>query len=283
MASAPTLAVSTWSLHRAIGISFPQAPGSDSPAKAEPTWGPGTLPMIEVPQAIRMLGIDRIEVCSFHLPAHDKGFLAEFRGALADADVTFQTLLIDDGDITDPVNRRRDIDWIARWIDVAAELGAERARVIAGKAKPSPEVLDLAVEGLAELGALGAAQGVRVMTENWFDTLGGPEEVNTVLDRLDGKVGFLADFGNWKGASKYRDLAAVFGRAEDAHAKCHFGANLDMDASDYGRCLQAAADAGYAGPYTLIYEGADEDERAALRMERDFVLSFFARRAAAAA
>lgn len=281
MPDAPTLAVSTWSLHRLIGISFPDAPGSNSPARAEPTWGPGSIATMEVPGAIRMLGIDRLEVCSFHLPAQDKGFLAEFRGALAEADVTFQTLLIDDGDITDPVNRRRDLDWIGRWIDVAAELGAERARVIAGKAKPSPEALDLAVTGLAELAARGASEGVRVMTENWFDTLGSPNEVHAVLDRLDGKVGFLADFGNWKGPSKYRDLASVFGRAEDAHAKCHFGAGLDMDAGDYGRCLQAARDAGYAGPYTLIYDGDDDDERAALRIERDFVLAFFARAAAA--
>ena len=72
--------------------------------------------------------------------------------------MTLQTLLIDDGDITDPVNRRRDIAWIGRWIDVAASLGAERARVIAGKQKPSPEVLDVAVAGLAELGRRGASR-----------------------------------------------------------------------------------------------------------------------------
>ena len=279
---APVLAVSTWSLHRAIGVSYPNAPGADAPARAETTWGRGTLSLMEVPAALRKLGIDRIEICSFHIPAHDKGFVAELRGALADAGVTLQTVLIDDGDITDPVNRRRDIDWIGRWIDVAASLGAERARVIGGKQKPSPEVLDLAIAGLAELSRRGTNQGVRIITENWFDTLGGPKEVHSVLDRLDGAVGFLADFGNWKGPSKYGDLAAVFGRAEDTHAKCHFGAGLRMDAADYGRCLTAAAHAGYAGPYTLIYDGPDDEEWEALRLERDFVRSHLAAAAAAA-
>ncbi|HET7714046.1 MAG TPA: TIM barrel protein [Bauldia sp.] len=271
--SAPDLAVSTWSIHRALGISYPHAPGDDSPARAEPTWGAGTLSLMQAPDALKAFGLDRIEICSFHIPAHDRGFQAELRGALRDAGVKLQTLLIDDGDITDPVNRRRDIDWIGRWIDVAAELGAERARVIGGKQKPSPEAIDLSVAGLGELARRGADQGVRIITENWFDTLGGPDVVNAVLGRLDGMVGFLADFGNWKGPGKYDALAAVIGRAEDTHAKCHFEPGLRMDTADYGRCLSIAAAAGYSGPHTLIYEGADDDEWEALRMERDFVLA----------
>ena len=86
------------------------------------------------------------------------------------------------------------------------------------------------------------------MTENWFDTLGGPTEVHAVLDRLDGTVGFLADFGNWKGPSKYADLASVFGRAEDAHAKCYFADGLRMDADDFGRCLHAAKTRAMTAP-----------------------------------
>ena len=86
---------------------------------------------MDLPAALRQIGIDRLEICSFHIAAQDAGFLAALRSALADADVTLQTLLVDDGDITDPVHRQRDIAWIGRWIDVAAALGAERARVIA--------------------------------------------------------------------------------------------------------------------------------------------------------
>ena len=124
--------------------------------------------------------------------------------------------------------------------------------------------------------ATGAAAGVRIITENWFDTLSGPDEVNAVMDRLDGEVGFLADFGNWRGASKYADLAAIIGRAETCHAKCHFSDEGVMDGDDYARCLGLAQGAGYAGPFTLIYEGAGADEWQAVAMERDFVRSHFA-------
>ncbi len=109
MPPAPTLAVSTWSVHRAIGLSYPNTPADDAPAKAEPTWGRGTLSLMKVPAAFAALGIHRMEICSFHIDRRDRGFLAELKAAIADAGVTLQTLLIDDGDITDPVNRERDI------------------------------------------------------------------------------------------------------------------------------------------------------------------------------
>jgi sugar phosphate isomerase/epimerase len=280
MQRSPVLAISSWSVHRALGIKFPNAPDNDVVAPAEETWGPGELTLMELPRAVARLGIDRLHICHFHLASRDPAYLGEIRAGLADAGVMLETLLIDDGDITHPTERQRDLDWIGRWIGVAAALGAKRARVIAGKQKPSPETLDLAVAGLAELARRGKAAGVRIVTENWFDLLAGPREVGAVLDRLGGEVGLLADFGNWKGARKYADLAAIFGRAEDSHAKAHFPRVGEMDAEDFGRCLTAADQAGYHGPYTLIYEGPDADEWEAVAMERDFVRDYFAAKAA---
>jgi sugar phosphate isomerase/epimerase len=226
------------------------------------------------------MGIDRLHICHFHLASRDPAYLGEVSAALADAGVGLETLLIDDGDITRPAERERDIDWIGRWIGTAAALGAKRARVIGGKQKPTPETLALAVAGLGELARRGRSEGVRIITENWLDLLAGPREVIHVLDRLDGEVGLLADFGNWKGSGKYADLAAVFGRAEDSHAKAHFPRAGEMDADDFGRCLTVADQAGYDGPCTLIYEGADADEWEAVAIERDFVRDYFAAKAA---
>jgi sugar phosphate isomerase/epimerase len=273
----PTLAVSTWSLHRAIGVAYPNAPSDDVAAKREETWGRGTVALLDVPSEVARLGIDRLEICHFQIPGDDHAYLAELRSAISQSGVTLQTLLIDNGDITHPTEGRRDQAWVGRWIDVAAELGATRARVIAGKQQPSPETLDRSIGALRELARRGAGQGVRIVTENWFDLLSGPREVDYVLDRLNGEVGLLADFGNWHGASKYRDLAAIFARAETSHAKCHFAGARDMDSDDYSRCLEAASGAGYEGPYSLVYDGPSDDEWEGLRQERDFVRDYFAR------
>ena len=269
--ASPRLALSTWSIHRALGITWPNSPESDGDAPFEETWGPGTISLMEVPARLVELGIDRLEICSFNIASRDRGFLDTLRAAIAESGIILQTLLIDDGDITDPVHAQRDIGWIGRWIDVAAELGAEKARVIAGKRPPSPEVLDRTVAGLTELAGRGTDQGIRILTENWLATMAGPDEVHAVLDQLDGKVGFLADLGNWKGPTKYDDLASVLPRAENSHAHCTFTEDLEMDAEDFGRCLDVAREAGFSGPYTLIYNGPSDDEWRAVELERDFI------------
>ncbi len=272
----PEFALSTWSLHRAIGISYPDAPGNNGSGAARETWGPGTISLTEVPARMAEMGIDRLEICSFHLNRAHRAHLDAVRASIQDAGVSLQALLIDDGDITDPEHSARDTAWVGDWIDVAARLGAETARVIAGKQPPTEEVLNRSIGNLAELGRRGEGQGVRVTTENWFDTTPGPREVHTILDGLDGTVGLLADMGNWTGPGKYADLASLFERADYCHAKCSFAAGFAMDRDDYGQCLTAAANAGYTGPFTLIYDGPDADEWQAIAMERDFIAANWA-------
>lgn len=273
----PAIAVSSWSVHRALGIFHPNAPGNDVFGKAEEKWGVPRLSIMELPDAIARRGIDRLQLCHFHLESREPSYLAEVRAAIEDAGVTLSTLLIDDGDITHPTERDRDRGWIGRWIDAAAELGAKAARVVAGKQQPSPETLGWSVENLRTLGRRGAEQGVRVTTENWLALTASPSEVHHILDRTDGEVGFMADFGNWKttGPQRYEDLASILARSEDSHAKAWFLTDNEIDADDFGLCLEAAKRVGYSGPYTLIYEDKGTDEWTAVEIERDFVRSSF--------
>jgi sugar phosphate isomerase/epimerase len=204
--------------------------------------------------------------------SRDPIYLAELKDQFARAEVTLQTLLIDAGDITHPEHGARDEAWIAGWIDVANQLGAENARIIAGKQKPTKAAIDRSVAALKRLAAGNAGSSVRLVTENWFDLLSHPDVVHEVLDRLDGKIGLLGDFGNWSGESKYEDLASIFARAELSHAKANFVGG-QLDEADYGACVGAAEEAGYKGPYTLIFDAEQPHEWAGLALERDFILS----------
>ena len=264
------IAVSTWSLHRILGISHRNGP-SDMGGAAQATWGVGTCQLNDLPTELAKRGYVRAEICHFHIASLDKGHLRELGKSFTSSGVAVQTLLIDAGDLTNPPNLARDKAWISRWIEAAAELGAQNARVIAGKRKPDGETLAMAVDGLRAMADLGRSLGVRIVTENWFDLLATPKEVHHVLDALEGSVGFLADTGNWHGDTKYSDLESIFARAELCHAKCSFASGFAMDTADFGRCIAAAQRAEYSGPYTLIYDGPDDDEWAALAMERDFI------------
>ncbi|MDB5528268.1 MAG: sugar phosphate isomerase/epimerase [Devosia sp.] len=268
--SADRIAVSTWSLHRMLGTTYPHNLDSLEIGPVQETYGEVDESLLDIPSAIANHGINRLELVSFHLPSKDPVYLGELRSALSNADVALQTLLIDAGDISDPATSARDTEWIWSWIEIANQLGAERARVIAGKQKPTRDALDLSVKALTSLAERNAGSKVRLTTENWFDLLAEPAQVHYLLDKLDGRIGLNGDFGNWGRATKYDDLRAIFGRAETCHAKGSF-ADGKLDEADYGQCLQAAEEAGYKGPYTLIFDAETPDEWAGIETEKEFI------------
>jgi sugar phosphate isomerase/epimerase len=269
--AAERIAVSTWSLHRMLGTTYPHDLTTTRLGAVAETYGAGTETLLDLPSALRNHGYHRMELVSFHLPSRDPVYLGELKDQLKTAGVLLQTLLIDAGDITDPENGARDTAWIASWIEIANELGAANARIIAGKQAPTPETLDRAVKALASLADRNAGSPVRLVTENWFDLLPSPKEVSYLLDRLDGRIGLLGDFGNWRGPGKYADLASIFARAELCHAKAGF-IDGDLDETDYRKCITLAEAAGYTGPYTLIFDSEIPSEWHGLEAERDFIL-----------
>jgi sugar phosphate isomerase/epimerase len=274
------IAVSTWSLHRTLGVTFPHDLDSNQIGPREETYGPGTARLIDLPRLLKSHWITRLEICSFHLPSRDGGYIAELRDALDSAGVTLQTLLIEAGDLSDPATAARDRDWISGWVETAVALGAKHARIVAGKQKPSREALNLSVEGLDAIAKRHEGAPTRLVTENWFDLLATPETVHYLLDRTEGRIGLNGDFGNWSVPGKYDELASIFPRAELCHAKASF-ADGALDGDDYGRCIDVAEAAGYTGPYTLIFDAQTPDEWAGINAERAFVLDRLAKRAAA--
>ncbi len=266
----PRLSVSTWSLHRQLGKPGFTGPAHDMQIPTE-THNNGSIPLLDLPSRIAEFGINTFELCHFHLPSIEKSYLYELSAALQDADVELFSLLIDDGDITHQTDAERDIAWIEKWIDIAGEIGAECARVIGGKAEPSEETIIQSKNALSRLTERAESAGIRLMTENWFSIFSTPENVNNILDNLDGKVGLCLDFGNWRGDTKYTDLAAIAPKAESCHTKAHFAAPREIDKVDYIHCLELTQKAGFSGPHTLIYDGPGDDEWEGLDIEREVV------------
>jgi sugar phosphate isomerase/epimerase len=266
------IAVSTWSLHRLLGTVYPHDLATPEIGPETLTYGAGDESLLGLPSVLANHGYHRLEIVSFHLRSRDPIYLGELRDQLKVSNVRLQTLLIDAGDISHPEHGARDTAWIAGWIEIANELGAENARIIAGKQKPTRDALDRSVRALNTLADGNAGSPVRLVTENWFDLLSEPAHVHYVLDKLEGRVGLLGDFGNWGGTSKYADLKSIFSRAELCHAKASF-IDGDLDEADYGACVTLAEEAGYKGPYTLIFDSEIPGEWHGLATERDFINS----------
>ena len=250
ISTTPRVSVSTWALHPLIGTTFPGRPGDPSAFMIPAV--PGTLDLLDVPQALKQHGIETMELCHFHLPT-DTTHRAEFAAAVRESGVELWNLLIDDGDLTHPEHGERDAAFVREWLDAAGDLGARCVRVIAGKQEPTPETLAVAKERLRALALDGYLRGVRVMTENWFDLLNAPDTVNALMHDLGGAVGLCFDFGNWDARpDKYDALRQIARHAESSHAKARFDATGAINETDWRHCLDILARASYAGPFTLV-------------------------------
>ena len=280
------ISTSSWSLHRSLGK--PQMRAPDGPP-ADGAAAGATLSLLELPGPLAAAGFGTLEICHFHFPSTDAAYLAELRGAAQDAGVEIFSVLIDAGDIThsDPAQLEKELAWIRGWLDVASAIGASHSRVIAGYApvertgrdlRTHPLIRQSAVN-LRALSAYGQERGVRVITENFRATAERADQLLTILELCAGAVGTCADFGNFKGADKYDELAAIAPRADSAHAKALYDGEGYPDRAELTRCLDLMAATNFDGPISLIFDTPfhrGEDEWDNLGVLRELVLPFTA-------
>jgi len=65
------IAVSSWSLHRLLGTTYPHDLSSDAVGPEEATFSEGTESLLGLPSALARHGIGRLELVSFHLRSRD--------------------------------------------------------------------------------------------------------------------------------------------------------------------------------------------------------------------
>lgn len=256
------LSVSTWSLHRLLGqLRWTVWNAATGEHETQIEEQPQAHSLLELPAEAARRGFQAIEVCHFHLPRTDAAYLAELRAAFLAANVRFDTLLLDYGDLTSADERRRDADaaFIRRWIDIAAQAGAKQIRVIAGEAEPSDSAaIAQSAAALAGLAGYAAALGVRVITENFKALTSTADSCLTLLAQAGEAVGIITDFGNFTGLAKYEEIAAIAPRSVSVHAKAAYDDAGLPNVPEFVRCLEAAKAAAFAGAYVLIYDGSGD-------------------------
>jgi sugar phosphate isomerase/epimerase len=234
------LAISTWSLHGQLQ---------------------NGLALLDLPAQIAQRGIHALEICHFHLPSTTPAYLAELKAACQSAGVEAYSILIDTGDITapDPQQRTADLQTIRDWIDVAAELGAGRVRIVAGMQVPTPDVIQRSVEHMRELVEYAEQRDVKAITENWHATGLDPQALLNILAQCEGRLGLCADIGNAEGPDKYATLALLLPHASSIHFKARYTPDAQIEATDFARCLDMIVAADFQGIVTVIYGDTDRE------------------------
>ena len=267
-----TRSVSTWSLHRTLGQFV--APGSVAPAgrlRPSPARS-GALSLLDLPAELHQRGYVSVQIRHCDLTSREPDYLAHVRTSIEDAGIVLDTMLIEDGDLTHPDLADASETWIGEWLDVATELGAKRARICAGRSAPTAALVKKTAERMTRLAR--NHPGVRLVTENWLEMTPDAGTVQRILAETGDTVGLMIDLGNWSGATKYEELAAIAPLAETCHAKAHMIDGV-LDRDDFRASLQVLKDANYDGPLALIYDGPDPDEWTWLDREWEIVAEVF--------
>ena len=256
------LSVSTWALNRHLGpLHWTRWDASLRRPACQMEDKPRTLDLLDLPRRLAEMGLDACELGHFHLPPLEEitpGYADTVRQAFADAGVQLWSLLVDYGDLSSADPRRRDADrqYLAGWVGVAAGLGARHVRLVAGEGSPDdPAAIERSVEALGALADFAAGQGVAVLTENFRRLCSTADVCTLVCERLRGRVHLTADFGNFPKPARHASLRAILPYARSIHAKADHRTDGQLDDVEFARLLDLAADAGFDGAYTVVYEG----------------------------
>ena len=84
---AERIAVSTCSLHRMPGTTYPHDLTTIKLGAVAETYGPGTETLLDLPSALRNHAYHRMELVSFHLPSRDAVYLGVLKDQLKTAGV----------------------------------------------------------------------------------------------------------------------------------------------------------------------------------------------------
>lgn len=253
------LSVSTWSLHRILGPLYWTAWDANAGKHVTVVQEqPEVITLLELPAEAASRGYQAIEICHFHFPSKDVTYLEQLRSSFHASDISFDTLLLDYGNLTsaDEEQRTADLDYIREWIDIASISGAKQIRIIAGEAAASDVMsIQMSASSLVDLSQYAASKGVQVITEN-FKPLTSTAESSLKLLALTGdSVKFITDFGNFHGDNKCVEIADTVPYSVSVHAKASYDERGLPDELEFISCLKAVKATDYDGAYVLIYDG----------------------------
>ncbi|GGD65841.1 sugar phosphate isomerase/epimerase family protein [Paenibacillus nasutitermitis] len=253
------LSVSTWSLHRLLGplrwTVWNEETGEHSTNEQAQ---PEILSLLELPEEAGRRGYRAVEVCHFHFPSTAPDYLEQLKQSFLSAGVSFDTLLLDYGNLTADDSKRReaDLELSCRWIDTAALAGAKQIRIIAGEAGPQDEeALRLSAAALRELAAYAEDKGVRVVSENFKSLTSTGDSCKQLLELTGDAIGFITDFGNFKAPHKYAEFEQILPASVSVHAKADYDEQGLPDEAELRLCLERVRTSGFDGAMVLIYDG----------------------------
>jgi sugar phosphate isomerase/epimerase len=248
--------ISSWSFHNFFSTTL------DEKFPKPPKW----WDLREFPEMIAdHYHVHQLEMVAPHFESTKLSYVQEVKSRLERAHSHLVNIPVDipelghKGGLSDPDPKVREtaISACAKWMDVAAELGAKSVRCDPGEMNRAD--LSNTIASYKKLAAYAGSKNLYVIIEN-HGGVGSehPEDLVKVFQAVGSHCGALPDMGNFPDeATRQRGLPLLYPYAPTvSHAK-----GLDFDehgierAFDFPRAMQAAKRAGFKAVFSVEYEG----------------------------
>jgi sugar phosphate isomerase/epimerase len=193
----------------------------------------------------------------------DNGYLAELKASGEDVGLPYGCIAVDGAHIYEPsaAARAENQRHRLRWLEIAAELGAEQLRIDAGGRDESFDaILPYVVEGYKDIIARATPLGVEIIIENHWGPSNHPDTMRRLLDAVPG-LGLLFDSNNWPEGTHSRAWPEFAKDARLTHFKTFSfdaeGNEPDWDIPGLVRLFQSV---GYNGAWGIESTPDDGDE-----------------------
>jgi sugar phosphate isomerase/epimerase len=155
--------------------------------------------------------------------------------------------------VPDAGKRAADVAHIARWVDVAAKLGAPVLRVFDGRVMPEghskAEVFEWIVSGIQSSVTIGEARGVAIVLQNHHDALKDADDFLEIRRRIPSPwFGLNVDIGSLRmTGDPYGEIARLAPHAYTWQVKELVYRNNVEERVDLRQVVRILRDVGYRG------------------------------------
>lgn len=175
----------------------------------------------------------------------------------------------------DAESRRKDVERVKAWVDVASKLGAPVLRIFSGSVPEGyenrwDEVASWMIPCLKEVAEYGKSKGVMIGVQNHGDMLATGEKVVKVMNAVNHPwFGLILDTGYFHTDNPYNDMEMCLPYVINWQIKESVRGKENMDPIDLKRIMEMVRKSGYSGylpietlsvsgrpynPYTLVPE-----------------------------
>ena len=167
-------------------------------------------------------------------------------------------------DFTNPEasQRKKDLEHIKEWIEVAAKMGAPLIRLFPGKSQPDgysqSEVNKWVVDGLIQAADFGKKHGVMIAMQNHNNFIKTSDHIIEIMKMADHDwLGLHLDIGSLRQGNPYEEIEKVVPYAITWQIKELVYFDEKPQETNLEKVFQIAADAGYRGylPLETLGEG----------------------------